>query len=128
LACVECSFVKTFNALRTVLAKETRMTDAKPRTADLVARYAALTKEIMPQLARSTHKHWPVRNDHCFQRIVLDAVCGGVWYDHLPRPAYKHLTQEQALCAVKLCDDIVSGDADLVAMNRQSLIWREKLR
>ena len=77
------------------------------RTADLVSRYIVLTKEVMPHLARTSHKHWPVSNDHCFQRIVLDAVCGGVWYDYLPRPAYKNLTHNQAANAVKLCNDII---------------------
>lgn len=102
------------------------MTEMLLRCADLVSRYMTLTKEIMPHLARTTHTHWPVRNDHCFQRIVLDTLCGGVWYDHITRPAYKHLTRAQAAQAVRLCDDIISGDADLALLNHQSLIWRGK--
>ena len=53
------------------------MTKEEPRTNDLVTQYMVLTKEIMPQLARTSHRHWPVHNDHCFQRIVLDTVCDG---------------------------------------------------
>ena len=97
------------------------------RTADLVSQYMVLTKEIMPDLARTSHTHWPVRNDHCFQRIVLDAVCGGVWYDHLLRPAYKNLTHDQATDAVDLCNDIISGDSDLSVLNNQSLKWRNSV-
>jgi len=104
------------------------MTEQQIRTADYVARYMTLTKEIMPRLAQTSHQHWPVQNDHCFQRIVLDAVCGGIWYDHIARPAYKHLTRDQALRAVALCDAIISGEADLTELNRQSLAWRGKLR
>ena len=104
------------------------MTPGQPRAADLVSRYMVLTKEIMPNLARTSHRHWPVRNDHCFQRIVLDAVCGGVWYDHLLRPAYKNLTHDLAANAVDLCNDIISGGSDLVVLNRQSLIWRGKFQ
>lgn len=104
------------------------MFNREPRTADLVSRYAVMTKETMPNLARTTHTHWPVRNDHCFQRIVLDTICGGVWYDHLQRPAYKSLSHAQAQQAASLCDDIVAGKADLAALNTQSLIWRGKLR
>ena len=96
------------------------------RTADLVSQYMVLTKEIMPNLARTSHTNWPVRNDHCFQRIVLDAVCGGVWYNHLLRPAYKNLTRVLAANAVNLCNGIISGESDLVLLNRQSLIWRGK--
>ena len=95
---------------------------------DPVARYLQLTREEMPRLARDGGRGWPVVNDHCFQRIVLDAVCGGVWYDYLARPAYKHLTEVQAQAAVALCEDIIAGRADLAALNRQSLRWRGKLR
>jgi hypothetical protein len=102
------------------------MTPAQPRTAELVSRYLVLTKEIMPHLARRSHPHWPVCNDHCFQRIVLDTLCGGVWYDWLPRPAYKNLTHDQAAKAVDLCNKIILGDIDLVVLNDQSLKWRGK--
>lgn len=82
----------------------------------------------MPTLARDGTKRWPVVNDHCFQRIVLDAVCGGVWYDHVPRPAYKNLTVGQARAAVAICEAILDGSEDLTKLNRQSLLWRSKLR
>ena len=103
------------------------MTQIEPKTADLVAHYAVLTKETMPELARTTHRHWPVKNDHCFQRIVLDTVCGCVWYDHLARPAYKHLTRAQAMPAVSLCGNIIDGTADLNVLNKRSLVWLGKL-
>ena len=101
-------------------------TNAPPRTADLVARYMVLTKEIMPGLAVTTHTHWPVRNDHCFQRIVLDAVTDGVWYDHIARAAYKNMTREQAIQAVAVCESIIAGDTDLAMLNSRSLAWRGK--
>ena len=104
------------------------MTEQKMRTADYVSRYIKLTKEVLPRLTQTSGRHWPVRNDHCFQRIVLDTICGGTWYDHISRPAYKHLTRDQALQAVALCDRIISGEADLAQLNKQSLIWRQKLR
>ncbi|MEL6510284.1 MAG: hypothetical protein AAFQ32_10860 [Pseudomonadota bacterium] len=94
--------------------------------ADLARRYMELTREVMPKMALRPETHWPVVNDHCFQRIVLDHVSGGVWYDHIARPAYKNLSQAQASRAVALCEDIIAGRADLHALNRQSLIWRGK--
>lgn len=96
------------------------------RTADLVSRYMVLTKEVMPQMARDGAANWPVRNDHCFQRIVLDTICGGAWFDHLQRPAYKNLSNDQAMRAVRLCEDIIAGHADLFALNAASLSWRGK--
>ncbi|WP_425039500.1 hypothetical protein [Primorskyibacter sp. S187A] len=93
---------------------------------DLIDAYLHLTKEVLPALARDPHRDWPVREDHCFQRIVLDTLCGGVWYAHLERPAYKHLTHDQAQRAVDLCHAIAQGRADLRELNQQSLIWRGK--
>lgn len=94
---------------------------------DAINRYRHLTGTVMPDLARSGKTEWPVRNDHCFQRIVLDAICEGVWYEHIPRPAYKHLSDAQALRAVELCEGIIAGRVDLADLNRKSLNWRGKL-
>ena len=69
-----------------------------------------------------------MKYDHCFQRIVLDNIYNGCWYNHLKRPTYKHLSKNQALKAVKLCEGLISGNADLHALNSQSLIWCEKKR
>ena len=95
---------------------------------NLVEAYLHLTKEVLPSLAQSGGQDWPVRLDHCFQRIVLDTICGGVWYAHLDRPAYKNLTHEQAQRAVDLCSEIAAGRANLQQLNNQSLIWRGKSR
>lgn len=95
---------------------------------DLVQDYLRLTREVLPEIAHRPETVWPVVNDHCFQRIVLDAISGGVWYDHIPRPAYRHLTTEQAREAVALCRAIASGAADLHMLNRLSLKWRGKSR
>ena len=92
----------------------------------IVQNYIKLTKQVLPMMASDTKLKWPVKYDHCFQRVVLDNICNGCWYDHLKPPAYKHLSKNQALKAVKLCEDIISGDADLHALNRQSLLWRRK--
>ena len=94
----------------------------------LVARYLHLTRTVMPALAHTGKRHWPVRNDHCFQRIVLDTICGGVWYDHIARPAYKHLSESEATHAVQLCDQIIADKIDLNVLNQQSLAWRGKIR
>ena len=77
----------------------------------MVAEYLRLTRAEMPNLAATSRKDWPVSADHCFQRIVLDTVCGGVWYDHLKRPAYKHMTPAQVTRAVALCNEIIDGEA-----------------
>lgn len=97
-------------------------------THNLAEDHLHFTKEVLPSLAQSSEKAWPVREDHCFQRIVLDTICGDVWYAHLDRPAYKKLTHNQAKRAVALCRKIAAGRADLRQLNNQSLIWRGKRR
>ncbi len=102
---------------------------APAATSTLVERYLHLTRSVLPALARDRQPAWPVRNDHCFQRIILDVVCDGVWYDHIARPAYKHLSSEQAQRAITLCEHVIPDTADLAELNRKSLIkqWCARL-
>ena len=50
--------------------------DQKEETRDLIDTYLHLTKKVLPQLARGDEQNWPIREDHCFQRIVLDIIHG----------------------------------------------------
>jgi len=94
--------------------------------AALEARWLHLTRDILPGLA--AERGWPVRHDHCFQRILLDTACGGRWYDHVGgRPAYRNLDECRLGEAVRLGEEAEQGRADLHALNAQSLRWRGKL-
>ncbi len=89
----------------------------------LEARWLALTREEMPGLAAG--RGWPVRFDHCFQRILLDAACGTVWYDRIPdRPAYRHAPADILAEAVRLGEGAVAGEVDLAALNDESIARR----
>jgi hypothetical protein len=94
----------------------------------LVDRYLMLTRCTLPYMAQDPHRKWPVKHDHCFQRIVLDNVCGGAWHTFINKPAYRHLNHQQATEAVTLCHKIISGDVDLRVLNNLSLAWREALK
>ena len=94
---------------------------------ELVSSYLNLTKNVLPSLAKDGSRTWPVIEYHCFQRIVLDTICGGVWYEFIDRPAYKNLTMEQVVAAVQLCEAIIDGRSNIQELNQQSLIWRGKL-
>ena len=63
---------------------------------DLIISYMKFAKKVMPSMATDKQLNWPVKYDHFFQRIVLDTICNGCWYDHLKRPACKHLSKNQA--------------------------------
>lgn len=95
-------------------------------TQALIDQYLIMTKEVMPKMASEPINNWPVKHDHCFQRIVLDSICEGVWYESIDRPAYRHLNHTQAKLAVKLCNEIITGQVDLSTLNTQSLTWRGK--
>lgn len=91
----------------------------------LQARWLDLTRREMPALALA--RDWPVRADHCFQRILLDNAFGGVWYDHVAgRPAYTHADPTALAAAVALGEAVIAGKADLAELNRRSLAWRGK--
>ena len=103
---------------------------SEPDAAELRSRWLALTKEQLP--ARARQQRWPLREDHCFQRVLLDAACGGRWYDHVPaRPAYRHLDPDRLARAVALAERLATEPdalALLRALNEQSLRWRGKRR
>ena len=91
---------------------------------DLREEYLFLTGTRMPEEAEENG--WPVRHDHCFQRIVLDVVAGGHWRDHISAPAYKNLTEQQLLLAVSLSRFILQRPHALPQMNELSLQYRGK--
>ena len=98
-----------------------------PDRAALERRWLALTRETLPALAAA--RGWPVSADHCFQRILLDAACGGVWYDTIAaRPAYAHAPPAILTAAIALGEAAAAGEADLPALNARSLAWRRARR
>ena len=95
--------------------------------AALEAEWLMLTRATLPSLAEA--RGWPVRSDHCFQRVLLDVAVGGVWYDAVTqRPAYRCIALASLERAVALGRDVVAGTENLAALNRLSLAWRRARR
>lgn len=93
--------------------------------AALEAAWLTLTRETLPALAAG--RRWPVRADHCFQRILLDNAVEGCWYDHIAaRPAYAHAPDAMLARAVALGRAAAAGEVELGDLNRRSLAWRGK--
>lgn len=82
--------------------------------------------ERLPAAARS-HPEWPIRLDHCFGRVVLDAVYGRPWREVLRSPAWRNMDRDALQAAVTLAERISDGREDLTALNRRSLEMRGKL-
>ncbi|MGB7404131.1 MAG: GCN5-related N-acetyltransferase, partial [Pacificimonas sp.] len=84
---------------------------------ELEDEWLTLTKKKLPALAAS--QDWPVRFDHCFQRILLDNACGGVWYDDIEgRPAYREADEDLLRRALEIGNAAIDGRTDMVALNR----------
>ncbi|MEM1061403.1 MAG: hypothetical protein AAF532_14660 [Planctomycetota bacterium] len=93
---------------------------------DPVALYRRRVEVDLPAAAAAGG--WALRDDHCFARVLLDRLCGGVWYDHIPKPAWKHLTDDQARALVTMADRLLAeGPTLLDRWNRDSLGCRGKL-
>ncbi len=99
------------------------------RLTQLRHQYLELTNQALPKLALS--RNFPIRYNHCFQRIILDNLFGCCWYKVLERqqePAYKQLTEEQLEQAIVLANQIIAQpDPYLQQLNQNSLSWRGKL-
>jgi hypothetical protein len=112
-------------SLRRRIGRHRLLIETAGERAALEAEWLKLTRERLPALA--TVRNWPVSADHCFMRILLDAVHGRRWDDLIPRrPAYRHIEGARLAEAVALARAVAAGDADLRALNAQSLSWRGK--
>ncbi len=92
-----------------------------------IRRFKALTEAELPALAKE--QRWPIRLDHCFKRICLDAAFEDVWYNHLKRPAERHITGEPLARAVAAAERIAAeGLPTLQMLNQASLQYRGKAK
>lgn len=98
----------------------------KRDTETALATYLHYSKTVLPSLASQQPSMWPVKHDHCFQRVILDNVCGCAWYDVIPTPAYQNLTTEQADAAATLSVQIANRQVCIHTLNQKSLKWRDK--
>ena len=85
-----------------------------------------LVERRLPEAARE-RPDWPVRLDHCFARILLDAVHGRPWREVVAAPAWRNTDPERLGAAIRLGCDVLSGSADLHELNQRSLILRGKV-
>ncbi len=92
-----------------------------------IERFNYLTEITLPAIAED--HGWPVRLDHCFQRICLDHAFADVWYNHLRRLAARHLSGEPLRLAIACAETIArQGLPALRQYNAESLGFRGKLR
>ena len=93
----------------------------------LRSRWRDLVTTILPRAALG-RPHWPVAQDHCFARILLDNACGRPWREVIRAPAWREAPPAVLGAACSLGEAILDDTADLAALNRRSLMLRGKLR
>ena len=101
------------------------MAGAPDPLAELRAEWLRWMRERLPEVARS-RPDWPIRLDHCFGRVVLDAVYGRPWREAVAAPAWRHMDEPALRAAIAVARDIAEGRADLHALNASSLAARGK--
>lgn len=96
---------------------------------ELRSMYNEKVNSKLPAKARE-QGDWPVDQDHCFARIVLDNLFEDVWYRHLEdRPAYLNLSRQQLGKAIEIADRMLSkGREEVEVLNQKSLSYREETR
>ena len=91
-------------------------------------------KEWKALLAALCHKSqmtphlYPVEEDHCFARILLDCLFKDCWYNHLKKPATKHLNLEQRGQLLALGEELLQNPSKSFEMQKNSLRWRGKIK
>ena len=94
--------------------------------ATLVSRWLELTRRQLPGMAAD--HGWPIRLDHCFMRVCLDASFGRPWHEVVARPAIRHAADADLARAVAVAEAIVRDPSTLPALNAASLRMRGKCR
>ena len=94
--------------------------------AALVDRWLALTRTVLPALA--AERCWPIRLDHCFMRVCLDAALRVRWDTVVRRPAIRHLSDAQLRRAVAQAEAVVAEPELLLRLNADSLRLRGRIR
>ncbi len=90
----------------------------------LVARWTALTREILPGMAAA--QRWPIHFDHCFMRVCLDAALGTPWTRAVARPAIRSMSDRQLACAVVVAESIAAAPDTLASLNQRSIAGRRR--
>ncbi|MEM6972475.1 MAG: GCN5-related N-acetyltransferase [Pseudomonadota bacterium] len=91
----------------------------------LRAGWRDLVERCLPEAA-AHRPDWPVHLDHCFARILLDAVHHRPWREVVRPPAWANTDAARLAEAIRLGEAVLAGEADLVALNDRSLALRGK--
>ncbi|PVH88748.1 hypothetical protein DL98DRAFT_477371, partial [Cadophora sp. DSE1049] len=109
------------------------MANQEPSIEQLQDDWKHMFQQTLPKAATSkspSQSTWPVHVDHCFARIILDAIVGidTPWMEKIKSPAYKNMSREQLERSIELGQKVLDGDVDLVELDEKSLEVRGKTK
>ena len=81
-----------------------------------------LAEEVLP--ARAASGDYPVRFDHCFERIAYDVAVGAKWDTEVTPPFHEHATREQIRRAVDVLREMARNPERAAEYNCRSLRYR----
>lgn len=92
---------------------------------ELIAEYKNLINNILPQ-----NYKFPVRFNHCFNRIILDWLFEDCWYNHLNRnqTAISQLSKKQFISAIMRMNEWLQNQELLISDNDASVSYRKQFR
>ncbi len=96
-------------------------------SAKIRAAWRQLVDERLPARAEG-ETGWPVQHNHCFARILLDNANGQSWREVTKPPAWRHTPIPILKAAIRLGEEVLAGQADIHALNHNSLRLRGKLK
>ncbi|KAL6715895.1 hypothetical protein ACLMJK_006856 [Lecanora helva] len=130
------------NEPSTLSSADTNPRAPKQQRDSLVTRWTTLYKDTLPSLARARspgQSYWPVHLDHCFARIIYDAIIGNSmgdsssdkmlpapWTARLQPPAVKNMSSVDLKKCIAFGEGIAKGNVNLVEADRKSLEVRGK--
>jgi hypothetical protein len=91
----------------------------------LIAQYKQLINHTLP----GTYT-FPVRYNHCFNRVILDWVFSDCWYNHLDknRIAFTQLSIPQLQSSIERMHLWLQDQQVLISDNNASLNYRKKIK
>ena len=88
---------------------------------ELITEYKHLINTVLP-----SKYTFPVRYNHCFNRIILDWLFKDCWYNHLDKnkTAISQLTNEQFKSAIARMKEWLHNHQLLISDNNDSISYR----
>lgn len=83
-----------------------------------------LVGERLPRAA--LERDWPITNDHCFARILLDVTLNRPWREAVRPPAWRHTPICKLAKAISLGEALLHNTQSVDDLNKRSLSLRRR--